>query len=93
MSDSGIAADQLKAFVERIERLEAEIADLNSDKSEIYKEAKATGFDVKVLRALIAERRKEPEKLAEFDAVLELYREAVEGASRVHADARERDAA
>jgi uncharacterized protein (UPF0335 family) len=85
MSDSGIAAGQLKSFVERIERLETEIAELNSDKSEIYKEAKGAGFDTKALRALVAERRKDPAALSEFEAILDLYRSAVEGSSRVRA--------
>jgi uncharacterized protein (UPF0335 family) len=64
---------QLRSIVERIERLEAEIASLNSDKSDIYKEAKANGFDVKALRAVIAYRRKDPNERAELDAIVETY--------------------
>lgn len=51
MSDTGgVAADQLKAFVERIERLEEEIKVINDDKTDVYAEAKGNGFDVKILK-------------------------------------------
>lgn len=85
----GIAADRLKSFVERIERVEAEIKGLNDDKKEIYAEAKSTGFDVKVIKDVVAKRRKDPSEMSEHDAVFELYWEAVGGfgtvnATRVH---------
>jgi uncharacterized protein (UPF0335 family) len=75
---------QLRAIVERIEHLDAEIAIMNGDKADIYKEAKSNGFDVKVLRALIAERRKDPASVQEMDALLDLYRAAVADPSRMH---------
>lgn len=56
MSDT-IAAGQLRAFVERIERIEAEIKEMNADKSEIYKEARGVGFDVKAIRKCVAKRK------------------------------------
>ena len=68
-----VAKDQLKSIVERIERLDAEIKDLNSDKSDIYKEAKSNGFDVKVLRKIIADRRKDKSELDEFETFYQLY--------------------
>lgn len=74
----GIAAEQLRSLILRIERLEAEIADLNGDKSAIYKDAKGQGFDVKVMRALVAERRKDPDALAEHSDLLDCYRRALE---------------
>jgi uncharacterized protein (UPF0335 family) len=80
---SDIAAGQLRSFVERIERVEAEIKELNGDKSEIYKEAKGNGFDVKAIRAIVAERRADPAKAAELEAILDLYRSALAGV-RVH---------
>lgn len=64
---------QLKSIVERIERLEEEIKDLNSDKRDIYAEAKSNGFDVKVLKAVIAYRRKDSSEAHEFDAIFETY--------------------
>lgn len=71
--NSGVAAEELKQFVERLERVEAEISDLNGDKSEIYKEAKFRGFDVKVLREIIRIRRKDHAERMEHEAILELY--------------------
>jgi uncharacterized protein (UPF0335 family) len=79
----GIAAERLRSFVQRIERLDEEIKALNADKSDIFKEAKGTGFDVKVLRALIAERRKEPHALQEMQELLDLYRHALDSAEAI----------
>ena len=72
-----VAKDQLKSIVERIERLDAEIKDLNSDKSDIYKEAKSNGWDVKVLRKVIADRRKDSSEREDFEAIYDLYASAL----------------
>jgi uncharacterized protein (UPF0335 family) len=72
-----VAADQLRSFVERIERTEEEIKGLNADKSDIYKEAKVNGFDVKVLRKVVALRRKDYAERQEEDAILEVYMQAL----------------
>ncbi|MCM8734605.1 DUF2312 domain-containing protein [Azospirillum sp. A1-3] len=88
---AGIAADRLRSFVERVERLESEIADLNTDKAEVYQEAKAQGFDVPALKALISERRKRgknPAKFEEAVTILDLYRDAVDGGALVATRAR-----
>jgi len=85
MSDS-VAQDQLQAFVRRIESLEDEINALNGDKSEVYKEAKGNGFDTKVLRKVIADRRKDATERNEFDAVYQLYWDAVHGIVRAHVE-------
>lgn len=66
-------SDHLRSFVERIERLEGEIAELNADKSEVYKEAKGFGLDVKALRKLISIRRQPAHEREEQDAVLTTY--------------------
>lgn len=71
--NSGINASHLKAFVERIERLEEEKASLLTDIKEIYLEAKGNGFDAKVLRKLVAMRARDSEKLKEEHAILDLY--------------------
>ena len=84
--DTGVAGDELRAFVERIEAVEAEIKDRNSDKSEIFKELKGRGFDPAIVRKIVAERR-DPAKTAEQQVILELYREAL--SSRVHVHARD----
>jgi uncharacterized protein (UPF0335 family) len=73
----GIAADRLRSIVERIERLEEEKKALANDIKDIYGEAKASGFDVKALRALIMLRRKEPAEVEEQDSLLTLYRRAL----------------
>ncbi len=68
---------QLRAFVERIERLEEEIKAINDDKSEVYKEAKATGFNVKVLRKVIAARRQDYAERQEIDTLFDMYMTAL----------------
>ena len=84
--NDSVAQDQLKSFVRRIEALEDEIHALNGDKSEVYKEAKGNGFDTKVLRKVIADRRKDASERNEFDAVYELYWDAVHGSVRAHVE-------
>ncbi|UES51592.1 DUF2312 domain-containing protein [Roseibium aggregatum] len=70
---SGVAADQLRGYVERIERLEEEIKAINDDKKDVYAEAKGNGFDVKILKRVIAWRRKLPHDRETEDAVFDLY--------------------
>jgi len=71
--------DLLRSYVERIERLEGEIAELNADKSDVYKEAKGNGFDVKIIRKCVAIRKQDPAALTEEEALVELYMAAIEG--------------
>ena len=73
----GVAGKRLKAFIERIERLEEEKAALSEDIKEIYGEAKATGFDTKTMRKLIRLRKMDIEKRREEDELLELYKAAI----------------
>jgi uncharacterized protein (UPF0335 family) len=73
----GIAGEHLRAFLERIERLEAEKADLANDIKEVYAEAKGTGFDVKIIRKLISLRKQDSEKRQEEEELLALYKQAV----------------
>lgn len=73
----GIAADRLRSLVDRIERLETERKELASDIKDIYIEAKSAGFDVAVLRKLIAERRKDPAEIEEQLSLLDVYRRAL----------------
>lgn len=68
---------QLKSYVERIEHVEGEIKDLQGDRGEIYQEAKSHGYDVKVLRKVIAIRKKDPSARAEEAAILETYMSAL----------------
>lgn len=73
----GIAAERLKSFIERIERLEEEKAALAADVREVYAEAKGTGFDTKIMRQIIKLRKLDAAARAEQDALLELYKQAV----------------
>jgi uncharacterized protein (UPF0335 family) len=78
----GIAGDQLRAIVERIEHVEDEIKELTEAKKEIYFEAKGNGFDVKILREVIRLRKQDQKERDEQDSLLDAYLEAIKGASR-----------
>jgi len=71
------AKDHLKAFVERIERLEEEKKALADDIRDVYGEAKATGFDVKALRTIIKMRKEDTDERKEHEAILETYMHAL----------------
>jgi uncharacterized protein (UPF0335 family) len=71
------AKDHLKAFVERIERLEEEKKAIADDIRDVYGEAKATGFDVKVLRTVIRLRKQDVDERKEQEAILETYLHAL----------------
>ena len=68
-----IARDQLRAFIERIERLEEEKAALMADIREVYAEAKGTGFDPKIMRQVVRLRKMEPDARQEQEFVLDTY--------------------
>lgn len=70
-------AAQLKAIVERIETVEAQIKDLNADKSEIYHEAKGNGFDVKIIKKVVAVRRVPEHERSQEEQLVDLYLSAV----------------
>jgi uncharacterized protein (UPF0335 family) len=78
----GVAGDQLRAIVERIEHVEDEIKELAEAKKEIYLEAKGNGFDVKTLREVIRVRKQDQKERDEQDSLLDAYLEAIKGASR-----------
>ncbi len=73
----GTTADRLKNFIMRVERLEEDKQGIADDIKEVYGEAKGEGFDVKILRKVIALRKKDPEERAEEDELLELYMSAI----------------
>ncbi|MEM9576586.1 MAG: DUF2312 domain-containing protein [Pseudomonadota bacterium] len=68
---------ELRQFVERIERLDAEKKDIAEQQKEVMAEAKARGYDTKVLRKVIALRKRDADEIAEEEAVLEMYKEAL----------------
>lgn len=73
----GIAAEQLKSFIERIERLEEEKKGLSADIREVYAEAKSAGFDPKIMKQVIKLRAMDREDRQEQEALVDLYRNAV----------------
>jgi len=76
-----VAGDQLRAVVERIENIENEIKELTEAKKEIYLEAKGNGFDVKTLREVIRVRKQDQKERDEQETLLEVYLQAINGAS------------
>ncbi len=73
----GIAADQLRSYIERIERLEEEKAAIAADIKDVYAEAKGNGFDTKTMREIIRIRKKEPHEVEEQETLLDLYKRAL----------------
>jgi uncharacterized protein (UPF0335 family) len=74
---ASVARDQLRSFVERIERLEEEKKVISDDIKDVYAEAKGNGYDVKILRKVVSLRKKQPHEREEEDAVLDLYLHAL----------------
>lgn len=73
----GVSGQRLRAFIERIERLEEERAALNEDIKEVYAEVKRVGFDAKILKKIIALNKMDVEKRKEEEELIELYKSAV----------------
>lgn len=76
MSDN-LAADQLRLFIERVERLEEEKRGISDDIKDIYLEAKSQGYDPKIMRIIVRDRRMDKDARDERDAILETYRAAL----------------
>ncbi|MBW4963058.1 Uncharacterized conserved protein, UPF0335 family [Sulfitobacter marinus] len=72
-----VTANELRQFVERIERLDSEKKDLAEQQKEVMAEAKSRGYDTKVLRKVISLRKRDKDDIAEEEAVLEMYKEAL----------------
>ena len=72
-----VTADELRQFVERFERLDAEKKDIADQQKEVMAEAKARGYDTKVMRKVIALRKRDKDDIAEEEAILEMYKEAL----------------
>ncbi|MBZ8135336.1 DUF2312 domain-containing protein [Afifella sp. IM 167] len=82
----GVAAGQLRAFIERIERLEEEKKALSEDIRDVYAEAKGTGFDTKVMRQVIRLRKQDSAERQEQEALLDLYMHALGMAPSIDED-------
>ena len=72
-----VTADELRQFIERFERLESEKRDIAEQQKEVMAEAKARGYDTKVMRKVIALRKRDKDDIAEEEAVLDMYKEAL----------------
>lgn len=81
MSDTSdtysVTADELRQFIERVEQLEAEKADLAEQAKEVFAEAKGRGYDTAVMRKVIALRKRKPDEIAEEEAIMEMYKAAL----------------
>ncbi|SFS04238.1 DUF2312 domain-containing protein [Sphingomonas jatrophae] len=77
MSEGNVAADQLRLFIERIERLEEEKKGMADDIKDVYLEAKSQGYDAKTMRTIVRLRKMEKNARDEADALLETYRSAL----------------
>jgi uncharacterized protein (UPF0335 family) len=72
-----VTADELRQFIERAETLAAEKRDIAEQEKELFAEAKGRGYDTRVMRKVIALRRRKPDDIAEEEAVLEMYKAAL----------------
>jgi uncharacterized protein (UPF0335 family) len=77
VADTGVAAEELKQFVERVERLEEEKKALSDDIRDVYAEMKGRGFDVKAVRQIVRIRKQDHSERKEMEAILELYMSAL----------------
>jgi uncharacterized protein (UPF0335 family) len=82
MSDAGIAGGRIRSFVERVEQIESEIAELNEGKKEVFAEAKGEGFDIKVLKEMIKLRKQDQDERDEHETIHDLYMRAMEDSER-----------
>lgn len=74
-----VAREQLQSIVDRIERTQQDIDEHKAAQKEIYAESKGLGYDVKALRKLIAQRKRDKDDVAEEAAILDLYQSVLEG--------------
>ena len=79
MSDQvGISGNRVRSFVERVEQLDQEMAELSEQKKEVFAEAKGEGFDVKILKEIIKLRKQDQDERDEHDTLLDVYMRAME---------------
>lgn len=72
-TETNVAADRLRSFIERVEMVETEIKANQDGRTDIYAEARGEGYDVKVLKAIVKRRKQDRNELAEHEAVMDLY--------------------
>lgn len=72
-----VTADELRQFIERYEQLESEKKDVTEQQKELMAEAKGRGYDTKVLRKVVALRKRKPDEIAEEEAIIDMYKAAL----------------
>ncbi len=77
MSEANVTSEQLRLFIERIERLEEEKKGIADDIRDVYAEAKSTGYDPKIMRQVVRLRKMEPHDRQEMEAILDTYKSAL----------------
>jgi uncharacterized protein (UPF0335 family) len=77
MSETNSTEDRLRLLIERVERLEEEKKGISEDISEVYAEAKAVGYDVKVMKVIVKLRRMRPDDRREMDMIVDTYKNAL----------------
>jgi uncharacterized protein (UPF0335 family) len=77
MAEGHVSSEQLRLFMERIERLEEEEKGIRDDKKDVYSEAKSQGYDTKIMRVIIKLRRMTKDDRDEMDAILDTYKTAL----------------
>ena len=82
MSDTSIPGGRIRSFVERIEHLDTELQELNESKKEVFAEAKAEGFDIKILKEIIKLRKEDKDERDERETLLDVYMRAMEAEER-----------
>lgn len=72
-----VTADELRQFIERFEQLESEKKDVSEQQKELMAEAKGRGYDTKVMKKVVALRKRKPDEIAEEEAIIEMYKSAL----------------
>lgn len=85
--ETSIPGGRIRSFVERIEQLDTELQELSESKKEVFAEAKAEGFDVKILKEIIKLRKQDQDQRDEHETLLDLYMRAMESEERAAAKA------
>jgi uncharacterized protein (UPF0335 family) len=85
--DVGSAGARIRSFVERVEQLDTEIAELNEDKKLVFSEAKGEGFDVKILKEIIKLRKQDQDERDEHETLLDTYMRAMDESKGTEAKA------
>ena len=73
-----VTREEIRSFVERIEQLNLEKNEIAEQQKEVFSEAKARGYDTRILRKVVSLRKRDPQDLSEEEAILEIYREALD---------------